>query len=111
MNIFVYSDYSENKADYKQIKYPVITTVFVCSAESILEADKLLLDTTGLNAVKKPQIGCAVFKLDEFLLYFTSKLNQNSEEILKYKLIKRGLEYTIYGLENPWIKTAPEYSI
>jgi hypothetical protein len=47
MNTYTYVDYAKNRE-----------SIFVCEADSILEADKKLFEATGIEASKNSNIGC-----------------------------------------------------
>lgn len=47
MNTYTYFDYTQDRK-----------TIFTCEAKDILEADKKLLEATGIEAAKNSNIGC-----------------------------------------------------
>lgn len=111
MKAFVYTDYKDNIFDYKKNINPICIVVAIIFAVDITEADKKFKTKTGKDVMKCPTIGCAPMDLGDFALFVAEKLNAKELAADKYKKEIKKLHYEIYGLENPWLKKAPDYSI
>lgn len=109
--IYVYSDYSENFDNHKRKHLALAPVVAAIVADDILAADALFQAQNGINPARVDYIWCAPMNEDKLAGHLKYVLNQKSERVNFLRLEVRARDYTIYGLENPWLKKQPDYMI
>lgn len=111
MTAFIYTDNEFNVFNWKLKIWPIRKLLGIFFADSITQADEAFEKKFGNNPANKISIGCAPVKLEELGTVMADRINPDNLAINSLKKTITDKDFEIYGLENPWLKPQPDYSI
>jgi len=108
---FIYTDRNGNVMNWKANIWPVNRLICIILDEDITGADRQYAELTGENPVKQIHVGCAPVSLPVLSEVIAKQVSADNLTINRLKKTVKDRDYEIYGLDNPWLKRQPEYSI